>query len=345
MSLHKLLRRTVNKYVDNYIEYIAGKKYDIKPEDLQVDWEVVSKLPASKKAESPYIAFCKTERPKIKSEFPNLSFGDVAKELGRRWKIHKQQNNLSSPPDRAETTDNVPPPRARPSVPDRAETTDNVRPPRARSSVLDRAETTDNVPLPRARPSVPDRAETTDNVSLSRARLSDIDLVQTESVPVVVIPTKESDTRQACDAEVVTKETKKKKTTKKSERNKTISPRKPQRPPYTKQALSELPRYVIKELAVQNKLPTSDDTSEMLETLYRFYDYDNLPPDNEMDDFDYDNSEIPLPYPPYFRSVIQHLDEGILRHLCKRHGIEIGTRPDMIDRLSTMHMHRVRDDD
>jgi len=35
---------------------------------------------------SPYIAFCKVTRPIIKSELPDLTFGDIARELGKRWK-------------------------------------------------------------------------------------------------------------------------------------------------------------------------------------------------------------------------------------------------------------------
>ena len=40
----------------------------------------------TKKPASPYIQFCKDMRPKIKSEHPDMAFGDIAKELGRRWK-------------------------------------------------------------------------------------------------------------------------------------------------------------------------------------------------------------------------------------------------------------------
>lgn len=41
---------------------------------------------APKKTPSPYIQFCKEMRPKIRSESPDLAFGDIAKELGKRWK-------------------------------------------------------------------------------------------------------------------------------------------------------------------------------------------------------------------------------------------------------------------
>lgn len=34
-----------------------------------------------------YINFVKKERPKITREFPNMSFAEIGKELGRRWRM------------------------------------------------------------------------------------------------------------------------------------------------------------------------------------------------------------------------------------------------------------------
>lgn len=40
----------------------------------------------SKRPPSPYIMFCKETRPKIIKESPELSFTDIGKELGARWR-------------------------------------------------------------------------------------------------------------------------------------------------------------------------------------------------------------------------------------------------------------------
>jgi hypothetical protein len=39
-----------------------------------------------KHSPTPYIAFCSEMRPVIKKQHPDMSFGEVAKELGARWK-------------------------------------------------------------------------------------------------------------------------------------------------------------------------------------------------------------------------------------------------------------------
>lgn len=39
-----------------------------------------------KKAPSPYINFCKEQRPKVIAANPGFSFGEVGKELGQQWK-------------------------------------------------------------------------------------------------------------------------------------------------------------------------------------------------------------------------------------------------------------------
>lgn len=43
----------------------------------------------AKHTPSAYIEFCKSERPKIVDKMPDLSFGDVGKQLGVRWQEYK----------------------------------------------------------------------------------------------------------------------------------------------------------------------------------------------------------------------------------------------------------------
>ena len=44
------------------------------------------KATGAKKPVSGYMLFCKTERPKVVSDLPDATFGEVGKELGKRWK-------------------------------------------------------------------------------------------------------------------------------------------------------------------------------------------------------------------------------------------------------------------
>lgn len=39
-----------------------------------------------KRAPGPYMIFCKEERPKIVKANPNMSFGEVGKALGEKWR-------------------------------------------------------------------------------------------------------------------------------------------------------------------------------------------------------------------------------------------------------------------
>ena len=47
---------------------------------------VKKKTDGPKKPLSPYMAFCKETRSKIVAENPAFTFGEVGKELGKRWK-------------------------------------------------------------------------------------------------------------------------------------------------------------------------------------------------------------------------------------------------------------------
>ncbi|ESO11048.1 hypothetical protein HELRODRAFT_144657, partial [Helobdella robusta] len=51
------------------------------------DGEKAKNHNAPKTAWFPYVYFAMEERPKIKAEFPKMRFTEIAKELGKRWKI------------------------------------------------------------------------------------------------------------------------------------------------------------------------------------------------------------------------------------------------------------------
>ena len=49
---------------------------------------------APKKNVSSWILYCKAERPKIKREFPDMKPQDIMKELSKRWKIAKEDDEV-----------------------------------------------------------------------------------------------------------------------------------------------------------------------------------------------------------------------------------------------------------
>ena len=61
-----------------------GKKEKPPKEDKKTK-SPEKKAPGTKK-KSPFIVFCSTERAKVKSDLPDATFGEVAKEMGKRWK-------------------------------------------------------------------------------------------------------------------------------------------------------------------------------------------------------------------------------------------------------------------
>ena len=47
----------------------------------------------SKKKSTPYLDFCKTNRPLIRSQHPGMIPSEITRELGRRWQQHKRYCN------------------------------------------------------------------------------------------------------------------------------------------------------------------------------------------------------------------------------------------------------------
>jgi len=93
--MNSTINNTINQYISVFMDSIV-ERFDLKREDLEEMWKETqkkkikkaAKITKRKKALAPaaYILFCKDERPKIRKENPELSFADIARELGRRWK-------------------------------------------------------------------------------------------------------------------------------------------------------------------------------------------------------------------------------------------------------------------
>lgn len=103
--LIKNIEEMINNHIGQYILLIS-KEYNIKNEELLKLWDnfdknrsydikplsssVVITTPLTieqpKKSVSIYVNFCNQHRSKLKSDNPNMSFGDISKELGKMWR-------------------------------------------------------------------------------------------------------------------------------------------------------------------------------------------------------------------------------------------------------------------
>ena len=85
-TFSKELQKVVNKTIDIYIKQLS-EKYQLESSELHVLWnEVQGSKKQSKPRKSGYINFCKVERPKLKKNNPDMTFGEQGKKLGELWK-------------------------------------------------------------------------------------------------------------------------------------------------------------------------------------------------------------------------------------------------------------------
>lgn len=72
------------------------KKLSIKEDETITLKEIIEKnnnyVPPPKKSSSAYIFFSKDERIDIKAKNPNMSFGDITKLVGEKWKKLSDKN-------------------------------------------------------------------------------------------------------------------------------------------------------------------------------------------------------------------------------------------------------------
>ena len=91
--------RTFDELDEESQKFAKGKVMASKNEvsQVQVSKRTGAKKPSCQQSDpamkkpNPYIIFCAQERPKIREEFPSMSFAAVAKELSNRWKQQKSQ--------------------------------------------------------------------------------------------------------------------------------------------------------------------------------------------------------------------------------------------------------------
>jgi hypothetical protein len=92
--MNAAIQNTISQYFSTFIENVSTK-FNIPQEQLDELWKETQKEKLkikprrrvnANKAPSAYINFCNHHRKIIKTENPTLTFGEVAKALGKLWK-------------------------------------------------------------------------------------------------------------------------------------------------------------------------------------------------------------------------------------------------------------------
>ena len=94
--MNSAINNTIQTYLENFMTTVA-ERFEIDRDELETLWKEVQKKKftktkkdkknkKSKSVPSAYILFSHDERPKIKEANPTMSFVEIGRELGRRWK-------------------------------------------------------------------------------------------------------------------------------------------------------------------------------------------------------------------------------------------------------------------
>ena len=92
--MNTAIQNTIAQYFSSFIENVSSK-FNISQDELNDLWKETQKEKLkikprrrvnANKTPSAYINFCNHQRKLIKAENPNLTFGEVAKALGKLWK-------------------------------------------------------------------------------------------------------------------------------------------------------------------------------------------------------------------------------------------------------------------
>jgi hypothetical protein len=118
-SLFKSIHTVIFQYIDIYTTLInkehgidkenlikLWKQVELNPPTISIDKNITNSSVAPKKIVSVYVQFCNKHRSILKQKNPNMSFGDISKELGKMWRSLSQQEKdnyqISSKPQKIE---------------------------------------------------------------------------------------------------------------------------------------------------------------------------------------------------------------------------------------------------
>jgi len=87
MNLLKTINKSIEKSIIEFTKEIADK-FELSQDELLEMWSVVSSMKVkttTTKKLSPWLQFCKIERLRLKTEHPELTFGQISKKIGENW--------------------------------------------------------------------------------------------------------------------------------------------------------------------------------------------------------------------------------------------------------------------
>lgn len=103
MNLSTKITKAIDGTVESFLREVSVR-YDIRQEDLSEAWKRVAGTTTTTKKKggairrqarpSGYQNFAKTARPQIREIDPSMSFGDISKEVSRRWRALTEEERL-----------------------------------------------------------------------------------------------------------------------------------------------------------------------------------------------------------------------------------------------------------
>jgi hypothetical protein len=120
MSLYSRIEKQIEESVKTFCRSLVEKFDHLNEEELLAMWKTCSKSKKqTNRKKSAYQNFYKVTYAQLKSESPNMSFGDIAKEISKQWKSMSQVEkdkfkSSASPPPKSSPVLESPPPKSSP---------------------------------------------------------------------------------------------------------------------------------------------------------------------------------------------------------------------------------------
>jgi hypothetical protein len=110
MALYNKMQKLVDATVEEFCRRVAEKYDHLDVEEMMTLWKETAKAPKKKsdkpKKKTAYMNFSQTVRAEMKTANPEVTFGEISKEVSRRWKELSAEQKLSwTPSVEMETTE------------------------------------------------------------------------------------------------------------------------------------------------------------------------------------------------------------------------------------------------
>ena len=90
MALYNKMQKLVDATVEEFCRRVAEKYDNLDVEEMMVLWKETAKAPKKKsdkpKKKTAYMNFSQTVRAEMKTANAEVTFGEISKEVSRRWK-------------------------------------------------------------------------------------------------------------------------------------------------------------------------------------------------------------------------------------------------------------------